>query len=123
MGVDVVGVAVPAVGVVSHHDVWAQLTDERDECADGLALVGVDETLLAARRRAGHAGVTPASRAAQEDRFVDAQGSQGCGELADAVTAELVGVVDGQLRPALADDLTLLAERAGDDVHLRARAA
>ena len=41
------------------------------------------------------------------------------GQFTDAVAAELVGFVDGQLRPAVADDLALLAERAGDDVHLR----
>ena len=41
------------------------------------------------------------------------------GEFADAVAAELVGVIDGQLRPTVTDDLALFAERAGDDVHLR----
>ena len=40
------------------------------------------------------------------------------GQFADAVAAELVGVVNGQLRPLVADHLALLAERASDDLHL-----
>ena len=35
------------------------------------------------------------------------------GQLTDPVAAELVGVLDAQLRPAVPDDLALLAEGAG----------
>src|SRR6516165_4167844 len=42
------------------------------------------------------------------------------GEFADAVTAELVGLLDGKLCPPVADHLALFAESAGDDMHLSA---
>ncbi len=70
-------------------------------------------------RGARHARVAPAARAAEIDGFADAQRVQRRGELADSVAAELVRAIDGELGPPIADDLALLAERAGDDPHLR----
>ena len=119
MGVHVVGVAVAAVGVVGDHDMRALLTNDRDQRADRLAFVGVDEPLPAPRRGALHARVAPAARAAEVDGFADAQRTQRRGELADSVAAELVRAIDGELGPPLADDLALLAERARDDPDLR----
>ena len=71
-------------------------------------------------RRAVHPRVTPPSRTAEKYRFVDSQRVQCRAQLADAVAAQLVGLVDRELCPALADHLTLLAERAGDDLDPRA---
>ena len=90
-----------------------------DERADGFVLVGVAEPLPAARLGADHAGIAPPARAAEVDRPVEAQGVQRCGQLADPVAAELICLVHRQLRPLVTDDLALLAERAGDDPHLR----
>ncbi len=96
-----------------------QLANDGDQCAHGLALVSVAEPLPATRLRAHHPGITPPAGAAQVGRPADAERVQRGGQLADPVAAQLIGVVDGQLRPLVADDLTLLAERAGDDLHLR----
>jgi len=45
VGVDVVGVAVSAVGVIGYDDVGTQLANDGDQRPDGLAIVGVDEPL------------------------------------------------------------------------------
>src|SRR5580693_4134477 len=121
MGPHVIGMPVSAVGVVGHHDVRPQCANDVDERADGFAFVGVTEplrTLPAARFGARHARVPPAPRPAEEDRRVDTQGAQRRGQFSDAVAAELVRVIDGKLRPTVADDLAFFAESAGDDVHL-----
>ena len=54
MGLDVVGVAVAAVGVIRDDDVGAQLPDYRDEFADGLTHIGVDEPLPVSGASAVH---------------------------------------------------------------------
>ncbi len=59
--------------------------------------VGVREPLMVSRRRACHAGVAPMARPAKEIRLVDAEGVERCGQFADAISAELIGGVDGQL--------------------------
>ena len=112
--------SVTAVGVVGDDDVRTQVADDGDERADGFAGVGVDEPLPVPRRRARHARITPPAGPAEENRAVDSEGSQRAVSSRDAVAAELVGAVDGQLGPALADHFAFLAERAGDDPHLRA---
>ena len=61
--------AVAAVGVVGDDDVGTQVPDDGDECADGLAHVGVHEPLMVSRLGAVHAGVTPTTRAAKEIRL------------------------------------------------------
>lgn len=109
MGLFVVGVAVAAVGVVGDDDVWPQGLDDLHQFADGLVEIGVDEALLLARRRALHARVTPSTGTAEELWFADTQSVQRFGQLTDPVAAELVGVVHGQLRVAVTDDLSLLA--------------
>ena len=76
MGVHVVGMAVAALGVVGHDDMRALLTNDRDERADGLPFVGVDEPPPTPRRGALHARVAPAARAAEIDGFADAQRAQ-----------------------------------------------
>ena len=96
----------------------ALLTNDRDQRPDCLSFVGVDESLATPRRGALHARVAPATRATQVDGCADAQRAQRLGELADSVAAELVRVIDGELGPAVADDLAFLAERAGDDADL-----
>ena len=70
--------------------------------------------------RAFHPRVTPPSRAAEKYRFLDSQCLQCRGQFTDAVATQLVGVIDRQMCPALADHLTLLAEGAGDDLDQRA---
>ena len=112
--------AVAAVGVVGDDDVGPQLADDRDERADRLAGSASTNRCRCPRRRARHPRVAPPARAAEEDRLVDAQLRQRRGQFADAVATELIGAVDGELRPALADHLALLAERARHDLHLRA---
>ncbi len=67
MGVDVVGVAVAAVGVVGHDDVGALLANDRDECANDLTFVGVDEPLATPFWRALHPRVAPPARTAEID--------------------------------------------------------
>ncbi len=119
MGLNVVGMPVATIRVVGHHDVRSQVADDLDERADGFVLVGVAEPLPAARLGADHAGIAPPAGAAEVDGPVEAQRVQRGGQLADPVAAELVRVVHGQLRPLVTDDLALLAERAGDDLHLR----
>lgn len=103
---DVVGVTVAAVGVVGDDDVRSQRPQDRHQGADGFVIVGVDEA-VPGRVGVGsrHPGVTPASRSAQEDRCADAQMTEGRGEFGDPVPTQLVGVADGQLGPAVTDDL------------------
>ncbi len=60
------------------------------------------------------------ARAAEEIRLVDSEGVESVGQFADAVAAQLVGGVDGQLGVALADDFALFAEGASDDVDVGA---
>src|SRR6202022_1027671 len=87
--------------------------------ADGFAFVGVAKPLVPAPRfGTGHAQITPAARAAEEDRRGHPQCWRRRGGFADAVAAEWVGVIGGQLGPTVTDDLALFAESAGDDVHL-----
>ena len=74
MGLDVVGMAVTAVGVVGDDDVGPQLADDGDEFADGLAHVGVGEPLMVSRVSAFHAGVAPMAGSAKEIGFFDAEG-------------------------------------------------
>ena len=50
----------------------------------------------------------------------DAEGFECRRQLADAISAQLVGGVDGQLGVLLADDFALFAEGAGDDVNVGA---
>jgi glutaminyl-peptide cyclotransferase len=118
MGLDVVRVAVPAIGVVGDDDVGPEAANDGDEFTDCLVHVGVCEPLVMPRGGAFHAGVTPVPRAAKEVRLFDAEGVERVGEFADAVAAELVGGVNGQLGVALADDFALLAKGAGDDMNL-----
>ena len=59
------------------------------------------------------------SRAAEEEGSVTPSGERP-GELTDAIAAELIGGIDRELGVAVADDLTLFTERAGDDVDLGA---
>ena len=120
MGLDVVGVAVAAVGVVGDDDVGPQVADDGDEFADRLAHVGVDEPLLVSRPGAVHAGVAPMTGAAKEIRLFYPKGVECGGQLADAIPAQLIGLVDGQLRILLADDFTFFTEGAGDDVDVGA---
>ena len=70
-------------------------------------------------RGAFHPRVAPTPSPAQEARAVDTERGQRRRQLADAIPAQLVGAVHGELRPPLADDLALLTERACDDLHLR----
>src|ERR1700687_519196 len=120
VGLDVVGVAVAALRVVGDDDVRAQLPDDRDEFADGLVHIGVAEPLPVPRRRSRHPRVAPVTRTAEKYRFADPESAQSGYKFAYAVAAQLVGGVHSQLRVALADDFTLFAERAGDDVDLGA---
>ena len=119
VGLDVVGMPVSAVGVVGDDDVRALPANDGDQRPDRLAFVGVDESLTAPLLGADHARVAPASRAAEIEGCADAQRLQRRGEFADAVAAQLVRTIDRELGPAIPDDLALLAERAGDDTHLR----
>ena len=112
--------AVAALRIVGDDDVWAQLPDDRDEFADSLAHIGVDEPLPVPRRGSLHSRIAPPARSAEEMRFADAEGVQRRGQFADAVAAQLVGGVDSKVRISLTDDLAFFAEGAGDDVHVGA---
>jgi hypothetical protein len=72
------------------------------------------------RRRALHPGVAPPASAAEKYRLLDSKRVQCRGQLAYAVPAKLVGLIDCKVCPALADHLTLLAEGARHDVDTRA---
>lgn len=114
MGLDVVGVAVAAVRVVGDQDLGADLADHLDEMGCGLVQVGGPEgagpvVLLGAH----HPGVAEASGAAEEAVVGDPELLHGGGELADAVRAEDVLAVRGEVRENVRDDLALLAEGAG----------
>ena len=110
--------AVAALRIVGDDDVRAQLPDDRDEFADSLTHVGVDEPLPVPRRGSLHSRIAPPSRPAEEYWLVDSEGVQRRGQFADAVAAQLVGGVDSKVRVSLADDLAFFAEGAGDDVHV-----
>ena len=77
--------------------------------------VGADGGADAAVAGQDHAGVTEAADAAEVDVPGPAEGLDRAGELADAVAAQLVGAVGGELGQLGGDDLALLAEGAGDD--------
>src|SRR5699024_2635278 len=80
-----------------------------------LVLAGPDEGAGVPRGRGTrHAGVAPAPRTAEEPGRRSAQRVQGGGEFEYPVPAELVRVVRPQLRPPVADHLSLLAQRARD---------
>ena len=64
MGLDVIGMAVTAVGVVGDDDVGPQPADDGVEFADSLVHVGVREPLMVSWRSAFHAGVAPMARSA-----------------------------------------------------------
>lgn len=114
---------VSAVGVVGDDNVRAQPANDVDQRPDRLAFVGVDEALAAPPLGALHSGVAPASRTAEIGGLTDTQCPQRRGEFADAVAAELVGPVEREFGPAIADDFALFAQRAGHDDHLGPRAA
>jgi hypothetical protein len=61
--------------------------------------------------------VAPPAGATEEARPIHAQFRQRRGQFADAVAAELIGAVNGQLSELLADDLTFLPEGARDHLH------
>lgn len=88
--------------------------DDVGELAGRLVEIGIGEPGPAPRRRARHAGVAPASRAAEKTRLAHPQLAEGGGQFADPVAAELIGLVDGQPGPPVADDFTLLAQGAGE---------
>ena len=52
--------------------------------------------------------------------FTYSEGLQRRRQFADAVTAQLVGVVDSEVRISLVDDLAFFAESAGDNMHVGA---
>ena len=60
------------------------------------------------------------SRSAKEIGLIDSERVERLGELADAISAELVGGVDGELGVVLADDFAFFPEGAGDDVDVGA---
>ena len=107
--------AVATVGVVGDHHVWAHPAMMSTSAPTASRRSASHEPLPAARLRADHPGIPPAAGAAEIDRARRPERLQRRGQLRDAVTAELVGVVDGQLCLLIADDLALLAEGAGDD--------
>ena len=74
MGLDVVGMAVSAVGVIGNDHVGPQLPDDADEFADRLAHVGLHKPLTVSRLGALHAGVPPMPRTAKENRLPDTKG-------------------------------------------------
>src|SRR3954447_20627273 len=116
---DVVGMSVTALGVIRDDDVWAQLPNDGDQRSHRFARISVDEPLPVSRWCAVHAGVTPSAGAAEEDRLLETERVQCGGQLTDAVATQLIGVVDGELRPALADHFPLFSERACDNADLR----
>ena len=109
--------AVSAARVVGHHHVRTQFGDEIGELGDGGG-AGVDERGSPPRGRTRHARVTPPAGTTEEARLACAEAIQRRRQLPDAVSPELVGVVDRQLCPAVTDDLALLTEGARQYRHL-----
>jgi hypothetical protein len=60
--------------------------------------------------------------AAEETWSIHAERRERIGEFGYPVTAQLVGVVDGELGISLSDHLTFFTERAGDHANVRTAA-
>ncbi len=122
VGLHVVGVAVAAVLVVGDDDVGSQPADELGDESGSLVEVGCREGLGSGRCcRADHAGVAVAReparlRAEHVHRRPDP--TQGLGQLAVSVRAEGVVGVPLEVGEPRRDHLALLAEGAGQHVHL-----
>ena len=122
MRLDVVGVAVVAVLVVGRDHLRSAVADQGDEVVGGLQQVGGPERavgqLVAGNRSAlvvgGHAGVVVPALASQPHVVGDADDLERLREFIHAFRAQLLG---GVALPFGHQDLTQLAQRAGDQCH------
>ena len=122
MGLDVVGVAVAAELVVGDEHLGPHFADDLHEVVGCLAHVGQPERVgpdVGGDRghpRLGppHAGVAVVAGPTQEAVVGDAQLGHGIGELTDAVPAEPVVAMGGEMLEIGDEDLALLAQRARD---------
>ncbi len=115
MRLDVVRVAVEAVGVVGHDHVGAYLVDDRFQLGGGLVHVGLPEAArVVVVRQPHHPGIAPSPGAAEEPVVGHAQRLAGGLELPDPVLAQLVRQ---EVPQRGRDDLAKLAERAGHERH------
>lgn len=120
VGLDVVGVAVSAVGVVGDEDLGTDLADHPDQVGGGLVDVGGPEGAGAlVLFDAHHPGVAVAAGAAEEAVVGDAEFLHGLGQLVHPVGAQRVVTVGREVRETGRDDLALLAEGAGHQRHPR----
>ncbi|CAM5660512.1 hypothetical protein SGLAM104S_05137 [Streptomyces glaucescens] len=116
VGLDVVGVAVAAVGVVGDEHLGANLLDHPQEVSGGLVDVRLPEAgRVVVVGQAHHPGVGVAAVPAEPAEVGDAQLGHGGGQLAQAVRAEGGA---GEMRERGRDDLATLTEGAGDQGHL-----
>ena len=128
MRLDVVGMAVAAELVVRDEHLRTHLADDLDQEVRRLGEIGVPERVVAglvhrsgvAVRTPLHAGVAVVERAAEEAVVGDAEDLHRGLELADAIRAEPVVLVGGEVLDLGHQDLALLAGRARDERDLHA---
>src|SRR4029079_11237170 len=109
---DVVGVAVATVFVVGDDGLRAHFTYDFDKFADGLIEVGLPEALgTVVAGFAHHSGITPPARTAEEAMVGDAERVHGVGQLTNAVLAEPILLVRGEMAQLGDKDFTFFAER------------
>ena len=112
---DVIGVAVVAVGVVGDDHLGRHLADHGGELRRRLAGVRPPEAAgKLIRRQAHHPGVPPPARAAEEPVVGHAERGAGGRQLAGTVLSQPVAAAGGQIRQLRRDDLTQLPAGAGD---------
>lgn len=120
VGLDVVGVAVSAVGVIGDEDLGAYLADHPDQVGGGLVDVGGPEgTGPLVLLDTHHPGVAVAAGAAEEAVVGDAELLHGLGQLVHPVRAQRVVTVGREVGETGRDDLALFAEGAGHQRHPR----
>ena len=128
VGLDVVGVSVAAELVVGHQHLRPDLTDDLDEQVRGREQVRAPEGALldvlagdgVAVLVPGHPAVAEVAGAAEEPVVGDPELLHGVGELGDAVPAQAVLLVRGEVCEVGDQHLPLLAEGAGHQRDLRA---
>ena len=124
VGLDVVRVLVAAGRVVRDDDIRAQRPHVvRDERAGRLDVGRGERAGVLGRRHTRHAAVPEPGQPARalvgaEDRVVHTEPAHRLADLAEPERAERVAVRPLEVGQLWRDDLTLLPQRAGEDVHL-----
>ncbi|CAB4886757.1 unannotated protein [freshwater metagenome] len=124
-GVDLlmIWVAVAALGVVTDDDLRPEFAHDRHERPESHLPVCVDECArLESSRGSGHSRISPAAGATEEAGRVAAQRRECAMQFQNSVATELIGSVDHEIGPRIADHLTLFTERARQHGDVDARA-